>query len=148
MCFPNKRENACMFPIKPPKKLGNAHMFCIPRGPMVGNAHVLFLCFFVFPKNDKIQSFILRRAQADWQQSGPANLSKRKRKKTKNRTVRWRSWQRQHGGPKMKKPSFACCDLHVLPLQNAKNMFHPKNHPKDESVQIWKKNAGKKLWKL
>ena len=48
---------------------------------MVGNAHVLFLCFFVFPKNDKIQSFILRRAQADWQQSGPANLSKRKRKK-------------------------------------------------------------------
>ena len=81
MCFPNKRENACMFPIKPPKKLGNAHMFCIPRGPMVGNAHVLFLCFFVFPKNDKIQSFILRRAQADWQQSGPANLSKRKRKK-------------------------------------------------------------------
>ena len=45
----------------------------------------------------------------------------------------------------MKKPSFACCDLHVLPLQNAKNMFHPKNHPKDESVQIWKKNAGKKL---
>ena len=27
MCFPNKRENACLFPIKPPKKLGNAHMF-------------------------------------------------------------------------------------------------------------------------
>ena len=125
MCFPNKRENACVFPIKPQKKLGNAYMFSILRGPVVGNAYVFFLCFFVFPKNDKIQSFILRRAQADWQQSGPANLSKRKRKK-KCRTVRWRSWQRQHGGPKMKKPSFACCDLHVLLCRMQKICFTQK----------------------
>ena len=54
MCFPNKRENACVFPIKPPKKLENAYVFSILRGPVVGNAHVLFLCFFVFPKNEKM----------------------------------------------------------------------------------------------
>ena len=29
-----------------------------------------------------------------------------------------------------------------------KKYVSPKNHPKDESVQIWKKNPGKKLWKL
>ena len=147
MCFPNKRENACMFPIKPPKKLGNAHMFCIPRGPMVGNAHVLFLCFFVFPKNEKIQSFILRRAQADWQQSGPANLSKRKRKKkmphSALKIVATPAWW-------SKNEETIVCLLWLarFALAECKKYVSPKKSPKRWIGANLEKNAGKKLWKL
>ena len=147
MCFPNKRENACVFPIKPPKKLGDAYVFSILRGPVVGNAYVLFLCFFVFPKNDKFQSFILRRAQADWQQSGPANLSKRKRKKNAAQCVEDRG-NASMVVQKWRNHRLLAVTCTFCPCRMQKNMFHPKNHPKDESVQIWKKNAGKKLWKL
>ena len=55
MCFLNKRENACMFPIKPPKKLGNAHMFCIPRGPCY------FCVSLCFQKTKKIPLYFQAR---------------------------------------------------------------------------------------
>ena len=77
-------------------------MFSILRGPVVGNAHVLFLCFFVFPKNEKNDGTIV--------------------------CVLWQS-------------VFAIAD-------GKQKRFTKKNTPKDESVQIWKKTASKKLWKL
>ena len=83
MCFPNKRENACMSPIKPPNKLGNAHMFCIPRGPMVGNAHVLFLCFFVFPKKRQNPEFY-PETRTGWLAAVRASKSFKKKTPKKN----------------------------------------------------------------
>ena len=125
MCFPNKRENACMFPIKPPKKLGNAHMFCIPRDRWLETRTCYFcvsLCFLKTTKS-RVLSWDAHRLTGS---SPGQQIFQKENAKKKCRTVRWRSWQRQHGGPKMKKPSFACCDLHVLPLQNAKICFTQK----------------------
>ena len=81
-------------------------MFSILRGPVVGKTYVFFLCFFVFPKNEKNPSVF----------SGSTNMRSRV-------------------------SVFAIAD-------GKKKTFHQKNTPKDESVQIWKKTASKKLWKL
>lgn len=53
MCFQKEGVNAHVYLRKTPKKQGVAYVFCNLKRRMAGNAHVSFLCFFVFPKNDK-----------------------------------------------------------------------------------------------
>ena len=92
--------------------------------------------------------YFVSDVQADMQQSWATNLSERERTRFFAAHGVVRLGTASMVGKKWRNHCMLALTVSFCHSRRKTTTFHPKKNPKDESMQIWKKTASKKLWKL
>ena len=92
--------------------------------------------------------YFVSDVQADMQQSWATNLSERERARFFAAHGVVRLGTASMVGKKWRNHCMLALTVSFCHSRRKTTTFHPKKSPKDESMQIWKKTASKKLWKL